>query len=68
MKSSNRSRRLIEPESVLGHLKANRKFRRFALQSLSKVNVELGLVALAHNLKKIASKILLNNPNNDAPA
>lgn len=63
-----RSRRPIEPESVFGHIKADRKFRRFALRSLTKVNIEFGLVALAHNLRKIASKNTSNNHNNDAQA
>lgn len=61
-----RSRRPIEPEAVFGHIKANQMFRRFRLRSLTKVNIEFGLVALAHNLRKIASKIPMNNSNNNA--
>lgn len=48
-----RSMRPIEPEAVFGQIKANRLFRRFRLRSLPKVNVECGLVALAHNLRKV---------------
>jgi transposase len=47
-----RSRRAVEVESVFGQIKNNRGFRRFLLRSLDKVEVEFGLVALAHNLMK----------------
>ena len=49
-----RSMRPVEPEAVFGQIKANSMFKRFRLRSLPKVNVEFGLVALAHNIKKIA--------------
>jgi hypothetical protein len=39
---------------VLGNTKVNRAFHRFSLLSLDKVNVEFGIVALAHNLLKVA--------------
>lgn len=48
-----RSMRPIEPEAVFGQIKANHFFRRFRLRSLQKVNVEFGIVALAHNLRKL---------------
>ncbi|RSK53659.1 MULTISPECIES: IS1182 family transposase [Bacillus] len=48
------SRRKIEVESVFGHIKGNRSFRRFSLRGLDKVHVEFGIVALAHNLLKVA--------------
>lgn len=48
-----RSMRPIEPEAVFGQIKADHLFRRFLLRSLPKVNVEFGLVALAHNLRKV---------------
>lgn len=47
-----RSNRPIEPEAVFGDIKQNHGFRRFRLKSNVKVNVEFGLVALAHNLRK----------------
>ena len=47
-----RSMRPIEPEAVFGNLKFNHGFKRFRLKSNIKVNVEFGLVALAHNLRK----------------
>lgn len=61
-----RSRRPIEPEAVFGHIKADRMFRRFRLRSLEKVNIEFGIVALAHNIRKMATNTQLSSPNNDA--
>jgi len=40
---------------VLGHIKGNRSFRRFSLRGLDKVHTEFGIVAMAHNLLKVAS-------------
>lgn len=48
-------RRMIEPESVFGHLKNNRGFRRFLLRGLPKVSLEVGWLSLAHNLLKKAA-------------
>ena len=53
-KSAIYARRKVEVESVFGHIKGNRSFRRFSLRGLSKVNTEFGIVALAHNLLKVA--------------
>ncbi len=39
---------------MFGHLKGSRSFRRFSLRGLNKVHVEFGIVALAHNLLKVA--------------
>ncbi len=50
-----RSKRPVEPESVFGDIKFNHGFKRFRLRSKEKVNVEFGLVALAHNLRKYIS-------------
>ncbi len=47
-------RRMIEPGSVFGQMKNNRGFRRFLLRGLSKVNLEVGWLSLAHNLLKKA--------------
>lgn len=41
------ARRKIEVESVLGHIKGNRSFRRFSLRGLAKVQTEFGIVAMA---------------------
>ena len=47
-------RRKVEVESVFGHIKGNRSFRRFSLRSLPKVQTEFGIVAMAHNFLKVA--------------
>jgi hypothetical protein len=49
-----RSRRGADVEAVFGLLKGNKKFRRFHLRGLEKVEVEWGLLSIAHNLSKIA--------------
>jgi len=51
-----RSKRPIEPEAVFGQLKSNNKFNRFTLRGLCKVNVEFGLMAIGHNLRKLIAK------------
>lgn len=50
-----RSRRPIEPEAVFGNIKKNKNFKRFMLRGLKKVEIEFGLVAISHNLKKICA-------------
>lgn len=52
-----RSKRPIEPEAVFGQIKDAHHFRRFRLCSIPKVNIEFGLVAMAHNLRKLAKLI-----------
>ncbi|MHB9034036.1 MAG: IS1182 family transposase [Anaerolineae bacterium] len=49
-----RAKRSVEVESVFGHLKHNLGLRRFILRGLEKVKIELGLVAIAYNLRKLA--------------
>ncbi|WP_370627295.1 transposase, partial [Pontibacter sp. HSC-14F20] len=51
-----RRRRAIEPEAVFGQVKSNNRFTRFRLRTLAKAEVDFGLAALAHNLRKIAGK------------
>jgi transposase len=48
-----RSKRPIEVESVFGHIKWNRNFKRFLLRGIEKVKIEWGLLSLAHNMMKI---------------
>lgn len=51
-----RKQRTADVEPVFAQLKHNNNFRRFSLKGLEKVELEFGLMALAHNLrKKIAS-------------
>jgi transposase len=49
-----RIQRNVEVESVFGHIKHNRRFRRFSLRGLEKVKTEFGLVCIAHNMQKLA--------------
>lgn len=51
-----RSKRAIEPEAVFGQLKSNNKFSRFNFIGLEKVEMEFLLMALGHNLRKMATK------------
>ena len=48
-----RSKRRVDVEPPFGNVKYNNRFSRLTLRSILKVNVEVGLLSLAHNLKKI---------------
>lgn len=48
-----RKQRGWDVETVFGDIKENHKFRRFHLRGIVKVNIEVGLVCLAHNVKKL---------------
>jgi transposase len=52
-----RKQRSHDVETVFGDIKENHKFRRFHLRGMAKVNIELGLLCLAHNLKKLHIQI-----------
>ncbi len=52
-----RSNRPIEPEAVFGDIKFNHNFKRFRLRSTMKTEIEFGLVALAHNLRKYTKEV-----------
>jgi transposase len=52
---AHRRQRPVDVEPVFGILKQNKGFRRFMLRGIDKVSVEFGLLALAHNLKKMAA-------------
>jgi hypothetical protein len=43
-------------EAVFGIIKGNKNYRIFLLRGIDKVEIKVGLLALAHNLAKIASK------------
>lgn len=49
-----RQLRSIEPETVFGDIKHNMGFRRCMLRGVKKVEVEWGLVCMAHNMRKLA--------------
>jgi transposase len=48
-----RKRRGVDVESVFGHIKHNMGYRRFRLRGLPKVNIEMGLLSMAHNMIKV---------------
>ncbi|MBC8757725.1 IS1182 family transposase [Kordia sp. YSTF-M3] len=47
-----RKQRCWDVEAVFGNIKQNMNFKRFMLKGIDKVKVEIGLIAMAHNLKK----------------
>ena len=49
-----RKQRCADVEAAFGNLKQNKGFKRFTLRGLEKVEIETGLMALAHNLAKVA--------------
>jgi len=51
---AHRSQRPVDVEAVFGNIKQNKKFTRFMLRGKDNVLVEAGLIALAHNLAKMA--------------
>jgi hypothetical protein len=50
-----RKRRPVDVEPVFGNIKHNKGFKRFNLRGIKKVEIETGLLAIAHNLKKKAA-------------
>lgn len=50
-----RRRRTADVEPVFAHIKSNRNFKRFTHRGLEKVNLEFGLHALAHNIRKMTA-------------
>ncbi len=52
-----RSNRSVDIEPVFGHLKSNRRFNRFTHVGIKKIQVELGLLAIAHNLRKLIANM-----------
>ena len=50
-----RSKRPVEVESAFGNLKQNKGFTRFMLRGIEKVALETGLLAVAINIKKMAT-------------
>jgi hypothetical protein len=51
-----RSQRPVDVEAVFGIIKGNKNYRKFLLRGIEKVEIEAGLLALAHNLSKLANK------------
>ena len=50
-----RGKRCADVEATFGIIKNNKGFNRFMLRSKPKVEIETGLIALAHNLSKISA-------------
>lgn len=57
-----RGRRCTEVEQTFGQLKWNKKFNRFLLRGVPKVSIEIGILAIAHNLKKLTNLLSTNDP------
>jgi transposase len=51
-----RCQRPADVEAVFGIIKGNRNYRKFLLRGLEKVEIEVGILSLAHNLGKLANK------------
>lgn len=51
---AHRKRRCWDVEAVFGDIKQNMGFKRFMLRGMEKVTTEIGLIAMAHNLKKFS--------------
>ncbi len=60
-----RGKRPVEPEAVFGQMKSNNKFNRFTLRKLGGAEIEFGLMAIGHNLRKIAAVIMSNSGENN---
>jgi len=54
---AHRKQRCWDIEAIFGNIKHNMNFKRFMLRGIDKVNTEIGLIAMAHNLKKMTSAI-----------
>lgn len=51
-----RRQRPVDVESVFGIIKHNKNYRKFLTRSLEKTQIEFGLIALSHNLAKLAAR------------
>lgn len=58
-----RRKRSVEVEAVFGQLKSNNIFTRFTLRRIDMVNLEFGLMAIGHNLRKMVRKALEKHRN-----
>jgi len=50
---AHRKQRCWDIEAIFGNIKHNMNFKRFMLRGIDKVETEIGLIAMAHNLKKV---------------
>ena len=49
---THRKKRCADVEPVFGNIKCNKGFKRFMLRGCEKVEIEAGLLSIAHNLRK----------------
>ncbi len=56
-----RKMRGVEVETIFGDIKRNFGFSRFNLRGKEKVSIEIGLLCLSHNLKKLATVFWRDN-------
>ncbi|MBU0651126.1 IS1182 family transposase [bacterium] len=54
-------KRKYDVEPTIGDIKHNMNFRKFLLRTMDKVKIEVGLVSIAHNIKKIYRALEVNN-------
>src|SRR5690554_4013212 len=64
-KASLYAKRKADVESTFGNIKGNLSFTRFLLRGLEKVQTEFGIVAIAHNILKVAGIRLQNFSNTE---
>ncbi len=60
-----RKQRPQDVEATFGQIKSNHNFKRLRLRGLEKVDVEVGLACIAHNLRKKAYKGAKTPTNNE---
>ncbi len=54
---AHRKQRCWDIEAIFGNIKQNMGFKRFMLRGMEKVKTEFGLIAMAHNLKKVSLRV-----------
>lgn len=54
---AHRKQRCWDIEAIFGNIKQNMGFKRFMLGGIEKVETEFGLIAMAHNLKKVSLRV-----------
>lgn len=59
-----RKKRCWDTEPVFANIKHNKNYKRFRLKGIEKVNVEWGLLAIAHNLAKLKALQTTKNEKN----
>ena len=57
-----RKRRGSEIETVFAHMKFNKKYPRFHRRGIEKIDLEVGLLSIAHNIEKIFHALLKISP------